>query len=197
MKSTYLLLCPESGAVRYVGITKAPLKWRLNNHLSEARCGRKPSRRCAWIQSLLRRGLAPNIQHDVDVPDGANWEEVERERIAFFKAIGADLVNGTEGGIGLFKPTTEVRRRMRKKHELSEEGLARQIDNAKRTGAKNRGRKKSDEERSMMRIRYTGRKASEETRRKMSETRKGRKYSAEHRAAISAGRLRGLAGKDT
>lgn len=190
MKSTYLLLCPESEAVRYVGITKVSLKWRLSNHLSEARCGHKRSRRCSWIRGLLQKGLAPLIRHDVDVPDGANWEDIERARIAHYRDLGAILVNGTDGGIGLFKPTLEVRIRMRKKHRLSEDGLARQVENAKRTGAKNRGRKKSDAERAAMTARYTGRKASEETLLKMSKTRKGRKYSEEHRAAIRAGKLR-------
>lgn len=190
MKSIYLLLCPTTGAVRYVGTTKTLLKWRLSNHISEARCGKKHSRRCSWIRGLLQRGLAPLIQHDVDVPEDANWEDIERERIAHYRALGANLVNGTEGGIGLFKPTSEVRSRMRKKHQLSEEGLARQIENAKRIGAANRGRKKSDAERAAMTERYTGRKASEETIAKMSATRKGREYSEEHRAAIRAGKLR-------
>lgn len=212
----YLLLCPETGAVRYVGITKSALPHRLANHLSEARCGRKKSRRCSWIKGLLDQGKAPAIKHDRDVAPDENWEDVERERIAFHRQSGADLVNGTEGGIGLYKPTGDVVGRMRKKHTLSPDGLARQIENAKRVGAMNKGRKKSAEERAKMVRRYTGRKASEDTRakmcvaqsarkvrqphtaearEKMSATRKGRKLTPEHRAAIGeALRRRKMAG---
>lgn len=191
MSCIYVLKCPTTLAVRYVGKTDYELGHRLSGHLSEVRCGKKGhNRRTAWIKGLFAQGLVPLIEKDFDIPEGVSWEQVERDRIAFHRAAGADLVNGTEGGIGLFKPAPEVLVSMRKKHTLSEEGLARQQENARRVGAKNAGRKKSDAERALMVERYTGRNVSEETRLKMSATRKGRQYSEAHREAIRAGKLR-------
>lgn len=96
MKYIYVLKCPESGDVRYVGKTDHP-KARLRQHLSEARLGGM-NHKCDWIRSLLNRGLRPVLCIDQQVGDDEDWKSREIERVAYYRRIGCDLVNGTNGG---------------------------------------------------------------------------------------------------
>lgn len=206
----YTLVCPRTDAIRYVGMTSKSLAGRLASYLGEARRGLS-GHRVAWIRSLLRAGLKPIIRHDLDVSAGADWREVERSRIAHYRAMGCALTNATDGGEGLQNPSTEVRQRMSNSaryRKYSEDGLARSIASAKEIGRANAGRRKSEEERARMSATRTGRSHTEETRAKMriaqsaravrpahtpearakmSASRKGKTLSAEHRANIAAG----------
>lgn len=93
----YVLKCPESGSIRYVGKAKN-IKGRLRQHCSEARLGKVKSHKCSWIQSLLKKGMRPVLEIDAELPDGADWKTVEVERIAHFKSLGFILTNSTPGG---------------------------------------------------------------------------------------------------
>lgn len=93
----YTLRCPESGAVRYVGKC-VRMKARLRQHISDARIGKIKSHKCAWIRSLLNRGLRPVMALDVEIEEWQNWKAVEIERVAYYRGIGCDLTNGTDGG---------------------------------------------------------------------------------------------------
>lgn len=83
----------ETGAIRYVGITKQP-KRRLGGHLREARAGGR-ARRSAWVRSLLTRGVKPTFEI---VEWTSDWDEAERRWVRQCKADGCDLVNATAGG---------------------------------------------------------------------------------------------------
>lgn len=191
--SIYTLNCPYTGAIRYVGYTAAKeLRLRLNGHISEARRLRV-GHRGAWIRSLLASGLVPLIQHDVDVPAGADWRDVERERIAFHLANGAKLVNGTAGGEGLFNPSADVRARMSasaRKRKYTEEGLRRLLECAKRTNLVKMGKKRRPETIAKIAAAKRGTKHTPEARAKMSAARRGKPKSAEWRAKVSAAHLR-------
>ena len=187
----YLLLCPDSGEVRYVGKTKAPLHVRLAAHISEAK-HLDLGYRGNWLRSLIAAGKKPVIVRDTDIDDGADWAAVERARIAYFRQCGCRLVNGTDGGEGLRDPSDEVRSRMSasaRNRARRPEGQKLLSENGKKTGPLNRGKPRPPHvglrvaESNRLRV------VTAETRAKMSATRKGRKYSTEHRAAISAGRL--------
>lgn len=90
----YVLTCPKSGSIRYVGKT-VDLKTRLTHHISEAR--KKSNHRECWISSLAVEGLRPNIRLLTQVPDEqANFWE--REYIKLLRGIGCPLTNGTDGG---------------------------------------------------------------------------------------------------
>jgi len=97
---TYVLFCPVTGEIRYVGKSDRHLDKRVKEHLSEAK--RKDlGRRGEWLRELIAQDLEPLIEHDVDIPDDVPWQKIERDRIAYYLSIGCDLVNGTAGGEGL------------------------------------------------------------------------------------------------
>lgn len=93
----YVLKCPESGAVRYVGKC-INLKARFRQHTSESRIGLVKSHKCDWIRSLQKRGLSPVMEVDSLVSAGQDWKSVEVQRVAHYKALGCDLTNATDGG---------------------------------------------------------------------------------------------------
>jgi group I intron endonuclease len=91
--SVYVLKEPCSEVVRYVGISSNPVK-RMSEHIKEKR----PCHRVNWIQSLLSKGLLPNMEI---IEEGLCKEDVlikEKFYIRFFKSIGAILTNTTIGG---------------------------------------------------------------------------------------------------
>lgn len=94
----YSLSDPISGEIRYVGKTARDLERRLNQHLAEKRFAHK---RC-WIESLLRKGLKPQIEtlEIIENSDDKDWQEVERFWIAYLRFIGCSLTNADSGGLG-------------------------------------------------------------------------------------------------
>jgi len=100
----YALKDPRTDAIRYVGITNQKLKDRLYQHTKE----NNRNHRCNWIKSILNIGLSPEIEMLATVDDSLRVE-AEKGWIAFFRKIGADLVNATDGGEGLLNPSKETR----------------------------------------------------------------------------------------
>lgn len=93
--SIYGLDDPITHEIRYVGMTSKPLDARLKRHLYE----RGKRHRCHWIQQLRKKGQIPGI-FEIERVNGVNWEDAEKFWISYFKFIGANLTNGTSGGIG-------------------------------------------------------------------------------------------------
>jgi hypothetical protein len=89
----YTLKDPETGKVRYVGLTTNAKrrKW-MHSSLSHNQGGRRVSR---WIRSLLKRGLAPVFTM---VEETTNLGEREQHWIAHFNNNGCDLLNMNAGG---------------------------------------------------------------------------------------------------
>lgn len=110
MNFIYVLRCPLSGLVRYVGKTSNPRK-RLTDHMRAARAGEQ-HHRAKWIRVLLAQGLRPLLEVLHSVPDGENWQDAEIRLIAEYRAAGHALTNGTSGGDGLNAPSADVLRRM-------------------------------------------------------------------------------------
>ena len=108
----YGLADPETGLVRYVG-KSVNLPSRYAEHL---RAGDR-SYRANWIRSLDKRGLVPSLVIIDVVEEGADWQERERYWIAFYRAAGNKLTNGTSGGEGLKDPTLETLRRLSESHK--------------------------------------------------------------------------------
>jgi hypothetical protein len=103
----YVLKCPSSGDVRYVGKANS-LRARLRQHIHEANCGGR-SHKCAWIRKVLRGGRRPIIAIDRRIPPGECWKAAERERISFYRAQGCRLTNSTDGGDGEGPVSDDVR----------------------------------------------------------------------------------------
>lgn len=92
----YVLKCPNSGDVRYVGKT-VNLRRRYNCHYSPAK---QKSYVWSWIKSLRNAGLKP-VMEVIDECYGNNWVEKEQYWISFYKNSGAKLCNLTDGGEGI------------------------------------------------------------------------------------------------
>jgi hypothetical protein len=147
----YTLLCPITGAVRYVGFS-ADVAKRFKRHMKNGRAMERDYPVNRWINDLLRRGMEPEC---VIVQSGAGpWESAEAEWIAYFKASGYDLLNVCEGGF--FAVPREARIR---------------------AGEKLKGRAKSEECRQALSNALTGRKRPDaiELGRRMAENNRGKK----------------------
>ncbi|MBB3010642.1 GIY-YIG nuclease family protein [Cupriavidus alkaliphilus] len=92
--SIYVLTCPETGEIRYVGKANDPAA-RLKSHLRDAR--RRSTPVYCWIRSLAERGLAPKMSVLCLVP-ADEWEVAERRTIAACRRQGCRLLNLAEGG---------------------------------------------------------------------------------------------------
>jgi group I intron endonuclease len=93
----YILRCPETNEVRYVGKSNDP-KRRIYAHVRKDKTA--SNHKINWIQSLLKRGLRPKLEiiEEVDIE---NWRTREKFWIKYFKRIGAKLTNYCSGGEGL------------------------------------------------------------------------------------------------
>src|SRR3990167_7306083 len=104
----YTLSDPRNGEIKYIGKTKFSLSKRLSQHL----CDKRTSKRCSWIKNLHNNNLIPIIELLAEVSD-TNWREEEMFYIGYFKFLGFDLKNMTEGGDGIVF-TEEIRDKIRK-----------------------------------------------------------------------------------
>lgn len=103
----YALRDPRNGNIRYVGITKQPVRKRLSSHLAAARNG-KPLHISAWIRQLSKEGLQPLaevLEETSDTGREAVWT-------AQFRGEGCDLTNLTGGGVSGYCHTPEVREKI-------------------------------------------------------------------------------------
>lgn len=60
MYKIYILICPISKRIRYVGLTKQDLEKRLNAHLNESK--RSKSSKSIWLTSLIKKNKLPIIK---------------------------------------------------------------------------------------------------------------------------------------
>lgn len=96
----YGLVCPLRDSIRYVGKTNNP-RIRLRQHLSDAKRHKFQHHTARWLRVLLDAGLEPEMLVLAEVPNGQNWQTVERGIIALLRENGTALTNSTEGGDGL------------------------------------------------------------------------------------------------
>lgn len=139
LTTIYGLVDPRTSALRYIGKTVVP-KDRVRQHIKESRRG--VTRRERWVASLTKIGLRPEIVVIEEV--GKEWADAEKFWIAYYRTIGADLVNATPGGEGVVGPKSP--------------------EHKEKLAAALRGRKPPN----------FGKKASEETRKRISEVQIGK-----------------------
>lgn len=112
---------PRDGSIRYVGRTSGPLKKRLGKHYYKATDG---THRGNWFVSIHAAGTKPDafVLEEVDAVD---VNEAESFWIAYFRSVGADLVNSTSGGDGsVLANATSFRAGKAISREMIEKGLA-------------------------------------------------------------------------
>lgn len=205
----YALIDPNTQQIRYIGKSNDPTM-RLYRHLRE----KQHTYKNMWIKSLKDKGLTPEIQIIEEVLI-EQWQERERYWIAFYRAQGLDIANGTDGGDGVhgrkrtpeekarisqslignqrgkgYRPTPE--QQLRKSAAMK--GHAVSAETAEKIAASKRGKPRSPETIEKVRLALTGRKLSEERKAKMRKppvikVAKQEKikivYSDERRAAMS------------
>lgn len=99
MTFIYALLCPHSGATRYIGKANKP-SVRLSKHISDARRD-SPHATGRWIRQVLASGCCPQLIVLFEVDASEHWQVAEKRTIAEYRAAGHDLTNSTSGGQGL------------------------------------------------------------------------------------------------
>ena len=95
-RKVYALCEPDTGEVRYVGITSISPHRRLATHMSPANLARNTSP-SSWFRSLIERGLKPVIKVLEEVPE-EEWRSAEYKWIQCYREQGADLLNISPGG---------------------------------------------------------------------------------------------------
>jgi hypothetical protein len=161
----YGLADPRTGQVRYVGKTVKSLETRVREHLQDSRY--QHNHRSHWLRKLSLLELAPTSFILEVVPPTIRWQEREQWWIAFYRAIGLPLVNGTDGGEGLENPVASVRAKIsdwNRDRVLSEETKAK-IAQGNRNN-KNSAGKRSESCRTKLAI-FNQRPLSDETRAKL------------------------------
>jgi len=143
--------------VRYVGYTVNSLEQRLGAHLRRAKYEHE-SHKSRWLRSL---GYVPQIV-EIEVVNEERCDEAERRWIAYYRALGFDLVNKTDGGkgtLGWKQPPELVERRS---------ALLRGRPCAEETkqaiSVANTGKRRTDAAKALMRVRKLGMTWSEERR---------------------------------
>lgn len=171
----YGLCDPETQQLRYIGATYR-LQRRYNEHLWEKR----DNHRVYWIAALKRRGLAPEM-FIIEEVDRENAFGAERFWIAYFKSIGADPVNSTDGGIGNQNASPEARYKMGNFHRGKpawNRGIPTPPSIKEKQREAHRGFRHSEKSKQRMKIVFKmkpamlGKHHTEETKRKISETKK-------------------------
>lgn len=92
----YVLVCPFTNNIRYVGQTVNKVSKRLSKHVSEA-INKNRTHKESWILSLYNRNTRPIIE----VIDEVKLEEIdfwERHYISLYRSWGFSLLNLTDGG---------------------------------------------------------------------------------------------------
>jgi len=170
----YVLKHPITNEIRYVGKTKASLKKRLSQHISNVKYEKKNHRKF-WIESLLKESLVPTIQL-LESCDENNWKEREIYWIKHLKEQNYRLVNMTDGGetasnnISLIMKNTWKNQEYREKHS-GENHHMKKIENKLKVTGKNNG--------------MFGKRHSTEALKKISESRKKQVITEHTRKKIS------------
>jgi hypothetical protein len=171
----YVLTDPNTGLVRYVGKTDYPEK-RYRNHIHNSALAIK-SHRTRWLKSLIEAGKKP-LMIVIEQTSQEMWKQRECWWIAYYRGLGASLVNLAEGGTGGVRSewiTDEMRRNM----SLAQIGKVRDRDAIERMAAKNRGKPRAPETIAKMSAANKGKKPSPQCIEAQRKALTGKKHSKE------------------
>src|SRR5574337_989309 len=191
--TVYGLCSSEDGKIRYVGQTIGLISARLRQHLHSPK--RSKSAVAKWIKREIERGNTIRI---FQIETNCVLHDTEKRLIAFYKRIGARLLNLTDGGegtIGWRGNAGNKRPDLAERNRLASgiPGRPSSPETNAKISAANKGKKKpwlaernklglgrpghphTDESKAKIGAANAGRKHSEESRKKMSEKAQGRK----------------------
>lgn len=95
----YVLCEPDGETVRYVGKT-IDVQQRFSDHTKPMRKKRRTHKE-NWIASLQAQGLTPIMRVIEVVPADGDWTAAEAKWIEYYRSVGANLTNHTNGGEGV------------------------------------------------------------------------------------------------
>lgn len=96
--TVYILRCPFTANVKYVGITKHSIEQRLERHLNYAKNANKYYLSQTWLRSLIEQDVVPFIQSlETNLTESAA-KTIEIWWIRYFKKKEIVLKNTTKGG---------------------------------------------------------------------------------------------------
>jgi hypothetical protein len=110
----YGLIDPRNGELRYVGKTARRPSRRLAEHAWASSLG--DTHRCRWVRQVLSAGCKPEMV-TIETHESANsLNDAEVFYISYFRYLGCDLTNATDGGEGSLghKMSGETRKKMSK-----------------------------------------------------------------------------------
>lgn len=157
----YGLIDPNTKELRYVGKT-VNLSNRMAGHYTPAKL-RQKTHKNDWLKSLINKGQKAEVIVLETYDDANDLYDAEQELIAYYKFIGCNLTNSTDGGPGPlgYKHSEETKQKFSgENHPLF-------------------GKKASKETRNKMALSKLGRKLSQETKQKIGIKSRGRKHSEE------------------
>ena len=162
----YVLCDPITNNIRYVG-KAVNLYIRIRKHFNQSRLI-KPNHKNNWIKSLLSNNQKPTVLIIEECLDEDSLNRAEIKWIKYYKELGCDLTNGTEGGDGgRMSPESIAKMSNSKKGKLLSEKHKAAISKG------NTGRIVSDETRGKIGGKHKNKIVSDETKLKQSESHKG------------------------
>lgn len=99
----YGLIDPNSKELRYIGYS-SNLKERIRGHYKLSSLN-KNTHKNNWIKSLLEKDQKAEVIIIAEYQLAKELPQAEIDTIIYYKFIGCDLVNGTDGGDGVSKGT--------------------------------------------------------------------------------------------
>lgn len=163
----YGLYDPITDEVRYVG-KAVNLYNRIKNHYKNSRLIIETHKN-NWLNKLLKNGLYVNVKIIELCDDESQLNDCEIKWINYYKLIGCDLTNGTNGGDGGRMSEDSIKKMILTKtgKKLTEEHKLKISESKKGHSVSEDTRKKLIEKRKLYKV-------SEESRKKMSESHKGK-----------------------
>lgn len=166
----YGLIDPISKELRYVGKSTTGLK-RPRQH-GQAWSLSKTKTHCSnWVRSLLKNNFSYEIEVLEEHNDAQSLYEAEQFWISYFKSIGCNLTNHTDGGAGVL-------------------GMKHSEHTKKNWSLNRKGRKLSEATKAKMSVARLGRRMAQSTKDKLSLSKRGIKIgpmSEAHKKSISGG----------
>lgn len=93
----YGLIDPRTNELRYVGKTLQKTNYRLRHHIRRALATPALNLVSGWINDVMSSGRSPEI-FIIEYVCGQSWQDAEQFWIAYWRFVGADLLNMTKGG---------------------------------------------------------------------------------------------------
>ena len=171
--------------VKYVGKTKKSLNERLSAHLSNYFLESKTHKN-NWVKSLLCDDIKPLISLIEEVSE-EDWIQKEIFWIKYYRDLGYNLTNSTDGGEGMLNITDDIREKLSKANS----GINNPNYGKKRSKETNdkinevRVIKHSEETKKIISEKLSGIPRSEETKKKISDSNKGKIVSEETKKKLS------------